>query len=320
MQQPPLILNLEEIKKLLPKANLFEDIKSGFVAFSKGEAVIPPVGELLIPEHEGEVHIKYGYLKSAPYYVVKIASGFYANANIGLPTGNGLMLLFDKSNGRLKCILQDEGYLTDVRTAVAGALSASNLAKKSMTKVGIVGTGIQAHLQLEYLAKVWTIESAFVWGRNVDKAQAYTQEMAHLDFPLEQVEELEDLCRKSDIIITTTPAKEAIIQSDWIQGPKCIVAIGSDTPEKGELDPTLYQRASLSVVDSLAQSQSRGEVFQARKRGFISDSSVVELGSAMSDNLDLSKEQEGIIIADLTGIAVQDLMIAKAVFELAEKA
>jgi len=320
MSQSPLILNLEKIKSLLSEADLFGDISRGFIAFSKGEAVIPPVGELLIPEHEGEVHIKYGYLKSAPYYVVKIASGFYDNAKLGLPTGNGLMLLFDKSNGQLKCILQDEGHLTDVRTAVAGALSASNLAKKAMTKVGIVGTGIQAHLQLEYLSKVWEVESAYIWGRNVDKALAYPKEMAHLDFPIEQVDNLEDLCKQSDIIITTTPAKGVLIQSEWIQEPACIIAVGSDTPEKGELDPTLYQRASLSVVDSLAQSQSRGEVYQARKRGFISDSSVVELGSVIKDNPDLHKEQAGIIIADLTGIAVQDLMIAKAVFELAEKA
>ncbi|MEM8892842.1 MAG: hypothetical protein AAGD28_32985 [Bacteroidota bacterium] len=98
MGQIPLILKLEEIKRLLPEADLFKDIMRGFVAFTKGEAVIPPVGELLIPEHEGEVHIKYGYLKSAPYYVVKIASGFYGNAKLGLPSGNGLMLLFDKSN------------------------------------------------------------------------------------------------------------------------------------------------------------------------------------------------------------------------------
>lgn len=319
MSQAPLILDLEKINSLLPKADLFNDIMQGFVAFSKGEAVIPPVGELLIPEHEGEVHIKYGYLKSAPYYVVKIASGFYDNAKLGLPTGNGLMLLFDKGNGQLKSILQDEGHLTDIRTAVAGALSVSSLAHKSMKKVGIVGTGIQAHLQLEYLSKVWEIESAFIWGRNEEKAHAYPAEMSHLKFPIHPLSDLEELCQKSDIIITTTPAKKALVQSEWIQAPKCIVAVGSDTPEKGELDPTLYKKASLSVVDSLAQSQSRGEVFQARKNGFVSDQTVVELGSQIDKKEKLQKEQKGITIVDLTGIAVQDLMIAKAIFELAEK-
>ena len=194
MKHSPLILNTRAIKALLPQADLFADIREGFISFSKGEAVIPPVGELLIPEHEGEVHIKYGYLKSAPYYVVKIASGYYDNARLGLPTGNGLMLLFDKSNGQLRCILQDEGYLTDVRTAVAGALSASSLASDSMKKVGIVGTGIQAHLQLEYLSKVWTISSAVVWGRNEEKARTYPDEMSQLNFPIQALSSLEELC------------------------------------------------------------------------------------------------------------------------------
>lgn len=301
MSKAPLVLNLKEIRKLLAGADLFKDMMKGFVAFSTGEAVIPPVGELLIPEHEGEVHIKYGYLESYPYYVVKIASGFYENAKLGLPTGNGLMLLFDKSNGQLRCILQDEGYLTDVRTAVAGALSVATIAPKFMKKVGIVGTGIQAHLQLEYLAKKWEIEAAYVWGRTKEKTHAYPEELAHLSFPIYPTETIKDLCQYADIIITTTPSKEVLIMSDWIHEPKLILAIGSDTPEKGELDPALYKKTGLAVVDSLAQSQSRGELFQARKRGFISDDSIVEFGDLLTYSRAGHIGKQGIIIVDLTG-------------------
>ena len=76
-------------------------------AYSAGEAVVPPVGELILDK--GEVHIKYGYLKQAEYYVIKIASGFYDNPDLGLPSGNGLMLLFGQQTGELVSILLDEG-------------------------------------------------------------------------------------------------------------------------------------------------------------------------------------------------------------------
>ncbi|MEL6926583.1 MAG: ornithine cyclodeaminase family protein, partial [Bacteroidota bacterium] len=110
------ILTLPQIKQRLAALDLIPLIEQGFVAYSNGQAVIPPVGELLLEERSGEVHIKYGYIKGQTHYVIKIASGFAQNALHGLPNSQGTMLVFAQQTGVLEAVLLDEGHLTDVRT------------------------------------------------------------------------------------------------------------------------------------------------------------------------------------------------------------
>ena len=118
----------DQILKCLGKIDLIESIETGFVEYSRGNAIVPPVGELLFENPPGDVHIKYGYIKSHDNYVVKIASGFSKNENLGLSSSHGVMVMFDSKTGYLKCVLHDEGHLTNVRTAVAGAICAKYIA------------------------------------------------------------------------------------------------------------------------------------------------------------------------------------------------
>ena len=124
MIQEPKIIQLSQIKNALKNIDLFKDIEEGFKSYSRGEAVIPPVGEMIFEDPPGDLHIKYGYLKSGQFYVVKLASGFYQNPQLGLSSSQGMMLLFDQKTGVVKGVLLDHGYLTDIRTAVAGAIAA----------------------------------------------------------------------------------------------------------------------------------------------------------------------------------------------------
>ncbi len=143
------ILSLTEIKNILqklPSTEIINSIEQGFVDYSLGKVTVPPVGELIMDK--GEVHIKYGCVNGGKYYTIKIASGFYDNVNLGLSTSNGMMLLFSQKTGQPVCVLLDEGYLTDVRTAVAGAIVAKYLAPKNVTAIGVIGAGIQARMQL----------------------------------------------------------------------------------------------------------------------------------------------------------------------------
>lgn len=112
----------------------------------------------------GDVHLKYGYIQGDAYYVIKIASGFYENQKLGLPSSNGLMLLFCQKTGELLSILLDEGYLTDLRTATAGAIAAKYLAPRKVNCIGIVGTGTQARLQLRNLKRITDCRNVIVWG------------------------------------------------------------------------------------------------------------------------------------------------------------
>src|SRR5512136_1334504 len=173
----PVVVPLDEIKKALASIDPLPLIEAGFVAYSRGEVVVPPVGELVFDDPPGDVHIKYGYIKGGDIYVIKIASGFPDNPRRGLPSGDGLMLVFEQATGVLQAVLLDEGYLTNLRTAVAGAVVAKYLAPQRVTAAGILGAGVQGRMQLDWLRRVRSFEEAVVWGLNEAELEAYRRDM-----------------------------------------------------------------------------------------------------------------------------------------------
>ncbi len=308
-----LSIRLKEIKPLLADIDLVAAMEEGFIQYSKGNCVVPPVGELIFEQPKGEAHIKYGYIKNDDYYVIKIASGFYDNPKLGLSSCQGMMLLFDQKTGVPVCILQDEGHLTDMRTAAAGALAAKYFAPKNVKAIGIVGTGIQARLQLELLKNVTSCRTAYVWGRSPENVQTFIKDMQQ-DWNIQSATSTTELAQHCKLIVTTTPSTKPLLQAADIQAGTHITAVGSDTATKQELDSEILAKADLVIADSIPQSQSRGEIFRAVQNGAITHKKVVELGSAIQDqNLQRQNDQQ-ITIADLTGVAVQDIMIAKAVY------
>ena len=305
-------LSLKEIKAALPSVDLMAEIEQGFVAYSQGRAVVPPVGELVMQDPPGDVHIKYGYLMGDDYYVIKIASGFYENPKLDLPSSNGLMLVFSQKTGALEAVLLDAGYLTDVRTAVAGAIAAKYLAPSIIDRIGIVGTGMQARLQLEYLTPVTDCRDVLVWGRSADKLASYEQDMSAKGFRVSATTDADDIMASCNLIITTTPATRPIL-SGKVRSGTHITAIGSDTHDKQELDAEILQHADLVVADSISQCLERGEIHQALKSNAITETDLVELGSIIAGDATGRKSDDQITIADLTGVAVQDIQISKAV-------
>ena len=307
------IITLEQIKEILPSIKLISEIEKGFVAYSAKLSVVPPVGELLLKK--GEVHIKYGYIKNDDYYVIKIASGFYENAKYGISSSNGLMLLFKQETGELASILLDEGHLTDVRTAIAGAISAKYLAPKNVQRIGIVGTGIQARLHLHYLNEVIDCRKVLVWGRNLEKLNAYKNEMESEGFEIKTTQNSNEILQNCNLIVTTTPSKDPILYAEYLQKGTHITAVGSDTPHKQELDSKILQNADLVVADSIPQCLERGEIYKAISNNKITENDLIELGNVISETVKGRTSDEQITIADLTGVAVQDMQIAKAVFK-----
>ena len=309
------IFELPQIKEVLENINAVEAIEEGFVAYSQGRAVVPPIGELIFDEPPGDVHIKYGYITGEEYYVIKIASGFYENVKLNLPTGAGLMLVFRQRTGELACVLLDEGYLTDVRTAAAGAVVARYLAPKVVRRIGIVGAGVQGKMQLEYLSSVLDCREAIVWGIDRQELDAYLEATAHLGFDIQTTLDAEELASSCNYIMTATPSKTPLLSAGQIRVGTHITAVGADTSEKNELDPGILRRADLVVADSISQCLSRGEIYQAIKAGRLEEGDVVELGDVISDSALRRKSDEQITVADLTGVAVQDIQISKACCE-----
>jgi len=308
------ILDLKQIKKVLSSIDVIPAIEAGFVAYSRGKAVIPPVAEMLFDNPPGDVHIKYGYLLDDDYYVIKIASGFYDNPKLGLSSSNGMMLLFSKKTGEIKSILLDEGYLTNIRTAAAGAIAAKYLAPKYIECVGMVGAGIQGKLQLKYLKSVTNCRDIIVWGTNDKELKIYKKEMELIGYRIKTTKNIDEIERKCNLIITVTPSKKPLLRARNIGKGVHITAVGSDTPEKQELDSTILDKADIVVADSLKQCMERGEIFHAVKNNLISLDKPVELGNIIFGKNPGRTNEDQITVADLTGVAVQDIQICKAVY------
>lgn len=307
------IITLEQIKEILPSIDLIPAIETGFTAYSAGKAVVPPVGELLLDS--GDVHIKYGYLKEDEYYVIKIASGFYDNPKRGLPSGNGMMLLFDQQTGEPVSILLDQGYLTDTRTAAAGAIAAKYLAPRNVERIGIVGTGVQARLQLLYLPPFITCRDVIVFGRGEEQLSQYESEMKRHGFTIEVTRDVTDILRSCNLIVTTTPSTIPLLDASCLRTGTHITAVGSDTSKKQELDPAILDKADLVVADSIPQCLERGEIHKAIESGHITKDGLIELGDIIAGKTAGRTSEAQITVADLTGVAVQDIKIAAAVYE-----
>jgi ornithine cyclodeaminase len=308
------VIGIDEIRDAVAAIDIVPAIEAGFAAYSAGEAVVPPVGELIFKDPPGDVHIKYGYLTGDAYYVIKIASGFYENPSLNLPSGNGLMLLFNQKTGELLSILLDEGLLTDLRTAAAGAIAAKYLAPH-VHRIGILGTGVQARLQLLYLRDVTACRDVLVWGRDLVKLARYKAEMELEGFVVETTLVSHEVADSCNLIVTATASTAPLLWVDEIRIGTHITAVGADTPEKQELDPAILQQADLVIADSISQCVERGDIAHAIREGKILTEDLIELGHVISGQTPGRTSEDQITVADLTGVAVQDIQIAKAVYE-----
>ncbi len=308
------VIGLEEIKAIIensPREALLPCIEDAFVAYSDGSATVPPVGHLGFLDPPGDMHIKYGYIKGDPYYVIKVATGFYQNQSIGLANNNGLMLVFNASTGQPEALLQDEGYLTDLRTALAGAVAAKYMAPASVNGIGIIGTGVQARLQLRLLSWVTDCRKVYVYGRSDDKVLSYAAEMAVEGFNITKCTTPAEVARQSNLIVTATASNEPLLTAEDIKPGTHITAMGSDVPGKQELDASILTMANNVVCDSKSQCIDHGEAHFAVASGSLGEADLSELGTWIVEGR--SRDKEDITVADLTGIATQDIKIASHV-------
>jgi ornithine cyclodeaminase len=313
------VLELEELRPLVDVPRLIDEIEAGFVLYSQGKVNVPPVGFLHFDDPPGDVHIKYGFVSGGEHYVVKMASGFYQNPELGLPASDGVILVFSQKTGALEVILHDKCWLTDMRTAAAGAVAAKHLAPKVVHGIGIVGTGVQASMQLQMLRTVVDCRSCLVWGRDVSKVRTMLAELRADDgirawgLDVQAAESLGDLVARSNLIVTATSARSPLIRADEVTKGTHITAMGSDDDGKQELDAALLAKADLVVADSVSQCSQYGECHHALEGGLMEEGAILELGEVIASPTLGRTSDDQITVADLTGVAVQDIQIAKMV-------
>ena len=314
-----LILNSTEIKKCVQlNQQLIPIIEDAFKSLALGKTTMPPILRLDIEKYHGESDVKAAYIDGLDSYAIKVASGFFNNPNLGLPSSNGLMILLDSKTGMLKSVLLDKGYLTDVRTAIAGAIAAKHLSNPESSNVGIIGAGIQAKMQLEALLLVRNIKTAYIWSRDSKKTNTFVKNIKDkINIKIIACESPEQTVNLSEILITCTPSKSPIIKSEWLKKGLHITAMGSDAEMKNELDPKIIKDCDYYIPDSQSQTSILGELNHAIKAGLVSsEKKYNELGSVII-NPNLGRRNiNDITVADLTGTGVQDTAIARHTYKI----
>ncbi|QQK78640.1 cyclodeaminase [Salicibibacter cibi] len=284
-------------------------IENAFRRLHEGGVSQPPVIHVNIPEHNGEADIKTAYIPGFDTFAIKVSAGFFENPQKGLPSLGGLMLAMDSETGIPKALLQDNGYLTDVRTALAGAIAADQLAVQDISSVGVIGTGLQARLQVEALQLVRSFHEVHVYGRTAENVKKYQKEMEEKHgLTVRLAENPEEVVRGNDLVVTTTPAKEPLIKPEWLHDGLHITAMGSDAEQKQELDPAIFSKADLVVGDLTSQVFAIGELQHAKT--IIKEDDVTELGKILSGDATGRTKDQQVTVADLTGTGVQDTAIA----------
>ncbi len=310
-------LNKSQIMELFQFDNVAKAISAAYVASSSGNVQTGDVVHLSFPGSNGDCHVKSGHINNTELYVIKIASGFYDNPSKGLPSSNGMMLAFSASTGEPKAILKDEGWLTDMRTGIGGAVATKALAAKNAEKVLIIGSGIQAQFQAKCLASLMP-ETPFnfsIWGRNTSAAANLAEVLRGYNLNAAVAKNLDEEVLLADIIITTTPATSSLFGDNLVRPGTHITAIGADTHGKQELPTSLLESASLLVCDMISQSLNHGE-FQVINDTDLSKK-VLELGNILSNSRAGRISDNDITIADLTGIAAQDIAITSEIIDAA---
>lgn len=313
------LLTEPTLRQLVPlDLRAVDAVEAAFAALGSGEVIMPPVLSMALPQVHGEVDVKTAFVPGFDRFAVKISPGFFGNPALGLPSLNGLMVALSARTGIVDAVLLDNGYLTDVRTAAAGAVAARYLAPENASTVTVLGTGVQAELQVLALTLVLPLRRCIVWGRDREKAAALAKTLC--DKGLEAFPEADPAkaVGMADVIVTTTPSRAPILLADWLLPGQHITAMGSDAPDKNELQAAVLSRADLYVADRTSQCETIGELRAARAAGVAVD--VVELGDIVCGRAPGRSRPQQLTVCDLTGTGAQDTAIADLALRAAAKA
>ncbi|MER9924246.1 ectoine utilization protein EutC [Mesorhizobium sp. M0048] len=307
------ILTEAELRKIVKlDLDAVACVENAFRALATLPVAMPSILRLDIPEHRGEVDVKTAYVPGIDGFAIKISPGFFDNPKLGLPSVNGMMVLLSSKTGLIEALLLDNGYLTDIRTAAAGAVAAKHLSRADSSVAAIFGAGVQAGLQLEALMLVRPITEARIWARDAAKAEAAADALSErLGIAVHAEPDAAKAAADADIIVTTTPSTEPLIKPGFVSAGQHITAMGSDAEHKNEIAPAILRMADLYVADIAKQTRRLGELHHAIAAGVMAaDAEITELGHIIAGERYGRRSDSDITIADLTGTGVQDTAIA----------
>jgi ornithine cyclodeaminase/alanine dehydrogenase-like protein (mu-crystallin family) len=306
-----LALSEADVRALVGPREALECMRSGFTALHHGRVTQPAIMDLEFPDADGEAHFKGAHIHGVPTWSVKAATGFWSNATRGLPVTSGLSLVFSAETGLLAALVLDNGYLTELRTGAAGALAADLLAPKEVEQAAIIGAGGQARYQLEALLGVRRPTRVVVASRTRAAAEAYAAEMRRrFEIDVSVAADVETAVRSSQLVVTTTPARQPIVRAPWLAPGTHVTAMGSDFAEKQELEVEVLARADVVVADHPPVAARNGELHHALEAGVVRLEDVVSLGALAAGEVAGRTDDVQLTVCDLVGVGVQDTAVA----------
>ena len=309
-----------ELRELVHEDESLRAAEDAFRALAEDRVEQPPPMAFDFPETSGEVHVKGAAIRGSPIFAVKIASGFYRNPEQNLPASSGLVLVLDQTTGFPLALLQDNAYLTEMRTAAAGALAARLLAHETIDKMAVLGAGAQARYQLRAIRRVRDIKSVTAWSPTPANRELYCREMeSELGLRCTPADTARDAVDDAALVLSATTARSPIVHADEVSKSATIIAVGSDGADKQELDAKILDQAGKVVVDRLSQCVRLGEVHHAIEAGLMGEKDVyAELGDVLIGKKS-GREGDELIVCDLTGVGVQDTAIAELAWNALER-
>jgi alanine dehydrogenase len=312
-----LLLTRSDVARLLPLRRCIDAVEAAFRLLGQGKA--QPPGTLAVHAEGGGFHIKAGLLARGDrvYFAGKTNGNFPVNAEQGLPTIQGLVMLCDGSDGRVLAVM-DSMELTALRTAAATAAAARVLARAGASVAAVIGCGVQGRHQLRALAAVLPLRQVAAYDLHPERTRVFAREMsAELGIEVVPWADVGSAARGADVVVTCTTAREFVLGPDDV-GPGTFVAgVGADTEAKRELHPALLARARV-VTDLRDQCARIGDLHHALEAGALTLADVhADLGAVVAGLRPGRMDDHEITVFDSTGFGLQDAAAAAAVYEAA---
>jgi ornithine cyclodeaminase/alanine dehydrogenase-like protein (mu-crystallin family) len=306
-------VHADELRAKVRFEHMIETVGTAFQESSAGKAQNGLIVMFSADRSElGDIAVKTGVLLGHDVFVVKVAPWFAANRDSGQHQG-GFVAVFDSRTGHTLAILDDQHYLSDLRTAAAGALAARALAPAKVTTATVLGSGTQAYWQPQALYFERPFQRLLIWTRNPAKAERLRSQLREVlpAVELEITSDLEGAVRTADVLMTTTAAREPLVRGEWLHPAQHITAVGADDTTKCELDALTLSRARV-FVDSMEANIANGDLHRALQGGLYRLEQVAgEIGDVLATRKIGRSSPSDITIAKFVGIGTQDLAAAK---------
>lgn len=317
-----LLLNKEDIKKVFTMKDAIDADKEAFKLFSLGKSEVPLRTVIQAPKYDGAMLFMPGFVEDTDTAAIKIVSIFPRNIDMGKPTAPATVLLMDGTTGEVSAIL-DGTYVTQLRTGAASGAAFDLLAVKSASKGALIGTGGQAAAQLEAMLAARKLKEVMVYGRDEERTKAFAEKMQKelnsYGAKITAAKSSDEAIENADIIVTVTPSTKPVFNGEKVKKGATLSCVGSYQHHMQEMDPVVLKRASKIYFDSKdAVLSEAGDILIPLEDGTIAEKDFTgDLGDVVLGKVVARENDEEIIVFKTVGVAVQDLVAAKKIYEKA---